>query len=333
MNPHFKSGSSVLLQAVSGASRADACGALPGRGATADGSRGFQPTDHGMLDLPRRGATLETGGCPVAANGLMRRSATRDFVGAPDRGLKPTATLTKSLRDLKSHVGFRLIRLLSLLLLSCGLCAADQRPEQIRVSFQYIEVAHSFLTEILAAKDKSGAAMHAMALAQAKDGKAKILETCMAVCRSGQKAKVGSFSELIYPVEYEPSGLGGQVGYKLVFPCPVIRSFPCFETRNTGVTFEVEPTVGPNGHVVELYFVPEIISLLRFDTMMEHKDPWGNATWRMPVFESWRVNTSVTLTDGQFEMVSVITPRSTAPAVPRKILVFVRADVIPHPSR
>ena len=259
----------------------------------------------------------------MAANGLMRR-------------LKPTATITKSLRDLKSHAAFRPVRFLSiaLLVLTCGLCAAAGRlPEHVRVSVQYIEVTHPALTEMLAAKDKGGGAMHTMALAQAKDGKAKILETCMVVCRSGQKATIESIRELIYPTEYEPT-CQGLFGPGLEIPkLPLLRpnEFTAFETRNTGVTFEIEPTVGENGHFIDLRFVPEIVSLVRFDTWMEHKDPWGEAPWRMPVFETWRVNTGVTLQDGQFEMVSVISPKANAPAVTRKILVFVRADVIPLP--
>jgi len=222
-----------------------------------------------------------------------------------------------------------------LFLLTCTFCAANQSPQHVRVSFQYIEVDHPFLTEMLAARGKGGAAMHTMTLAQVKDGKAKILETCMVVSRSGQKATVESIRELLYPTEYEPTcqGLFGPVPE--IQPPPTLRpnEFTAFETRNTGVTFEVEPTIGENGHFIDLRFAPEIISLLRFDTWMEHKDRWGEDSYRMPVFETWRVNTSVTLLDGQFEMVSVITPQPNkpAPAAPRKILVFVRADVIPLP--
>ena len=288
-----------------------------------------------MLDLPRRGATPEAGGCHLAANGLMRRFATRDFVGTPDRGLRPTATLTKSLRDLKSRSGFRPIRFLSIALLSCGLCAADVSPPQhVRVSVQYIEVTHPALTGMLAAKDKGGTAMHAMALAQVKDGKAKVLETCMAVCRSGQKATVESFSEETYMTDWQFMRRHdrGEAEPPVQSP-PSLRPVDdhAFETRKAGVTFEIEPTLGENEHFIDLRFVPEIVSLVSFDTWMEHKDPWGDSPVRMPVFETWRVNTSVTLLDGQFEMVSVITPKSTAPAVPRKILVFVRADVITLP--
>ena len=67
------------------------------RGATPDGSRGFQPTVSGCGRIVRRGATDEWGvdGDIV----FRRRSATRDAWGVRLRGLKPTATIMGSLRD------------------------------------------------------------------------------------------------------------------------------------------------------------------------------------------------------------------------------------------
>ena len=223
-------------------------------------------------------------------------------------------------------------------LLLCGICAAHQDPPKlIRVSVQYIEVTHPVLTEMLAGKEKDGPAMHAKAIALAKDGKAKILETCMVVGRSGRKATAESIREVIFPTEYQPPELQNSVPLTpeqrtAMAPNPpvnpVFRSITAFETRNTGVTFEIEPTLGANDQIIDLRFVPEIVSQIGVNTWMEHTDEWGDASLRMPVFETWRVNTSVTLMAGQFELVTVITPKSAAPAVSRKLLVFVRADVI-----
>ena len=63
-----------------------------------DGSRGFQPTG-GIIQLRlRRGATLETGG---ADPGRPHQASRRDAITSrpSNRGLKPTATFAKSLRD------------------------------------------------------------------------------------------------------------------------------------------------------------------------------------------------------------------------------------------
>ena len=73
----------------------------PGRGATLESSRGFQPTDNRVRLVIRRGATVDAGGSTTG--GFKRRSATHRVWGVANRGLKPTATITGSLRD-QRHV-------------------------------------------------------------------------------------------------------------------------------------------------------------------------------------------------------------------------------------
>ena len=74
----------------------------PGRGATSEGSRGFQPTGKRAPCSIRRGATGEWGG--GAAMRFKRRSATQDDWETANRGLKPTATIMGSLRDREAAV-------------------------------------------------------------------------------------------------------------------------------------------------------------------------------------------------------------------------------------
>jgi len=54
----------------------------------------------------------------------------------------------------------------------------------------------------------------------------------------------------------------------------------------------------------------------------------------MPIYEKWGTGTSLSLQSGKFELVSVITPKPDmpAPAVTQRILLFVRADVLPDPA-
>jgi len=73
--------------------------AVPGRGATIDGSRAFQRPDHRVSYFPRRGATVDAMASCGVARGFMRRAATPIIFGTMIRGLKPTATITMSLRD------------------------------------------------------------------------------------------------------------------------------------------------------------------------------------------------------------------------------------------
>ncbi len=97
--------------------------------------------------------------------------------------------------------------------------------------------------------------------------------------KSGQKATIEIIREFIYPTEYEPpelpqsvgsngnsggiGGIGGGGGSGGSFP--VTPATPtAFETRNTGVTLEIEPTIGENDFVIDLRFVPEIVEFEGF---------------------------------------------------------------------
>lgn len=140
--------------------------------------------------------------------------------------------------------------------------------------------------------------------------------------RSGEKALIEIIREFIYPTEYEPPelpnsigggggagdlGLGGNAG---IFP--VTPATPTsFETRNTGVTLEIEPTIGGNDFVIDLRFAPDIVE---FEGFVNYGSPiqspatdfLGNPTTvtitenriEMPVFSSRRVTTALTIYDG-----------------------------------
>ena len=211
------------------------------------------------------------------------------------------------------------------------------QQKQIRVSLQMIQVPHATLTELLAGEDQSGPALHAKATAFCKEGRARVMETSIVTCLSGNKASVDSIREEIYPTEYDSGdGLGSPVGVVELAPvAPPLRPVPmtAFETRNTGVSVEVCPTLGKGDQIVDLILAAEVVTPLRLDTWLEHVDEWGDASLRFPVFETWRFRSSVALAVGKFELVTVLSPKPTegAPAATGKLLVFVRADVLPLP--
>lgn len=140
--------------------------------------------------------------------------------------------------------------------------------------------------------------------------------------RSGQKAKIEIIREFIYPTEYEPPELPTQVGSDTVTggigtgagvsSFPVTPATPtAFETRNTGVTLEIEPTIGENDFMIDLRFAPEIVE---FEGFVNYGSPiqsggsdlLGNPVQivltenriEMPVFSARRVNTALTIYDG-----------------------------------
>lgn len=229
------------------------------------------------------------------------------------------------------------ILILLALLSSGGHAIAHQDHHPIRISVQYFSLPLLSLNELLAAEPSSDAILHDKVFALTKEGKAKLLDSNMIVCRTGQKATAESIREEIFPTETEPSdGLNGatQTDHVLTFWNPSVRpfdaAFQCnFETRNTGMTLEVEPCFEfPS--FVNLRLVPEIVSPVGLSTWMEHTDRWGKADIKFPVFETWRSNSTLTLKSGSFALVSSITPKRPLPVpfVETRILLFVRADVL-----
>lgn len=141
--------------------------------------------------------------------------------------------------------------------------------------------------------------------------------------RSGQSAKIEVIREFIYPTEYEPpelpnsvgttSGIslvpgGGQSGGSF----PVTPATPtAFETRPTGITLEIEPTIGENDFLINLKFVPEITEFEGFinygsPIQAPGTDALGNPVVsvitenriEMPVFSIRRVNSELSIYDG-----------------------------------
>ena len=155
------------------------------------------------------------------------------------------------------------------------------------------------------------------------------------VTRSGQIAKIEIIREFIYPTEFDPpeipqefanvgggdggggiaglANLAGGGGGGGVQSFPVTPTTPtAFETRNVGVTLEVDPTVGPDGFTINLRVAPEVVE---FEGFINYGSPIttggtdanGNPTQivltenkiEQPIFATRKVSTSVTIWDGQ----------------------------------
>ncbi len=141
--------------------------------------------------------------------------------------------------------------------------------------------------------------------------------------RSGDKATIEIIREFIYPTEYDPPELpgGGGGNQNNVQPADgeqaAVQAFPvtpanptAFETRNTGVTLEIEPNFGDD-NMIDLRFVPEIVE---FEGFINYGSPIqtagtdgdGNPVQvvitenriEMPIFSTRRVNTALTIYDG-----------------------------------
>ena len=227
---------------------------------------------------------------------------------------------------------------LAVLLLS-ALLANGAAAQQVRVTLRVIEVPHAQVMKWTGGAPMKGWQLHDEAVKLALAGGAEIVETNLLTVRSGNRAIADSIAEIIYPTEYEPpSGVDATPGGSLGegnFPYRYTRAFDAaftssFETRNTGVNLEIEPTIAAGGRTVDLRVYFEMIERASLTTWTEFRDPWGDASVRMPVFDSKRVTTGVSLADGVFELLNVYNAKPVAvPAVTTRMMVFVRAEVVP----
>ena len=171
----------------------------------------------------------------------------------------------------------------------------------------------------------SDAKLYAEITARVAKGQAKQESFAVLRAQSGQRSSLESMSEFRYPTEFTlpgppaPTAPAGSIA-------PVTPT--AFETRNVGFTLEIEATIGENDPIVDVRLVPETVTLADRVT-------WGQGTSQteVPVFESQRVNTSLTVVAGQPRLVG--TPsrppvsKVDADSANRVWFSFMTADVIP----
>jgi type II secretory pathway component GspD/PulD (secretin)/tetratricopeptide (TPR) repeat protein len=154
-----------------------------------------------------------------------------------------------------------------------------------------------------------------------------LLSAPQVTTKSGQRAMIEIVREFRYPTTFTPpqvpsiTGGGGTVGSVTI--SVVTPTTPqTFETRNTGVTLEVEPVVGPDGQTIDLNLVPQVVE---FEGFINYGNPifginpnggtavgtGGVSIFRptqvlltenvinQPVFSTRKVTTNVSVWDGQ----------------------------------
>jgi general secretion pathway protein D len=99
------------------------------------------------------------------------------------------------------------------------------------------------------------------------------------IVRTGQRSKIEVIREFPWPTEFDPpqipqtfgggggigGGLGGLGGSQQGSSFPVTPTTPnAFQFRNTGVTMEVEATVGEDGYTIDLNVAPEVVEFEGF---------------------------------------------------------------------
>jgi len=135
--------------------------------------------------------------------------------------------------------------------------------------------------------------------------------------KSGQRATIEIVREFRYPSEYDLPQVQASTGTAFT---PVVPTTPtAFEMKPTGITLEVEPTVGPDGYTIDLVLAPRVVE---FDGFINYGSPinasvagvitlvplvLGPGTEivatqnviNQPVFSTREVTTQVSVHDGQ----------------------------------
>src|SRR5213075_2813654 len=102
--------------------------------------------------------------------------------------------------------------------------------------------------------------------------------------KSGQRAVIEIVREFRYPTEFTQPQIpqiasSGTAAVNPITGLPIATTVPVvvtpttptkFDTRNTGVTLEVEPVVGPDGVTVDLNLVPQVVE---FDGFINYGSP------------------------------------------------------------
>lgn len=213
-------------------------------------------------------------------------------------------------------------------------------PKQIRVMVEFIEVPLPELTKLLAEPRTSGndGDLREAVAKLIESDTAKHAETQFIIARSGETATSEAILEYIYPTEYEPAEIPTTVNtgdatassLELTKNLATPPTPTAFETRNTGSTLEIQPTIGANDRIIDLRFAPELVQHIRNEIWAEWNGPQGEAHIKMPSFFSNRVNTGLTLINGQYCLVATSSANGKDGFADhqRKILIFVRGDIL-----
>ncbi len=162
---------------------------------------------------------------------------------------------------------------------------------------------------------------------------AKLVGWPMVTTQNGQRAVIEAIEEFRYATEYAPGiidfyvpeGNGAAVGpYKKLPPEIEQTQFngtpTAFETRNTGVAFEVEPTLSADERTITMTVVPQHITLKEMTkSTVEKEKTHERIIVEQPKFDTLKTTTTLTMKNGERILMGVY----PAPEPPEYLEVFI----------
>lgn len=202
--------------------------------------------------------------------------------------------------------------------LPAPLAPGQSAPQaNIRVELQVVAVPEQVGIPLVAEMKAKGKIEAANDKVQAMLGKgtAKLVGWSIVMTRSGLRAICEAIKEIRYATEYAPPTVGFEQGVSAESEIKVepkidvtsLAGVPTsFETRNAGVTLEVEAILQPDGKMIDLNLVPQHVRLKGFNkVMIEGAARTGKVIVEQPQFDSNKVTTSLTLQSGQRVLMGV----------------------------
>lgn len=211
--------------------------------------------------------------------------------------------------------------------------SAEESAAALGLTAEWIEIDLDILPSLLAkyGGNFDGKPLYEEVAALLAAGKAERREVVYGRADFGTRMKIESVDELIYPTEYDPPEIPNSVTIQNVSSDLVPRTGAtptAFETRNVGVTVEVDPVLADTG-LIHLQMSAEEVEFHGRDYQVDPKSPDADGVrgvW-MPKFYTMKVTTSIHLRVDGTALVGSFKP-STPEDASRRLLLFVHARVI-----
>jgi len=210
----------------------------------------------------------------------------------------------------------RVVVLCALLLAATAPAEPDKRWN-IRVELQVVALPDALAVPLVAElmDEKKIDPAYARIQELLANGTAKLIGWPIVTTHSGERATAEATREIRYASEYNPPTVSFTPSVSTteilkIEPKADVTLFEAtpsrFDSRNTGVYLEVEPTVSPDGKTIAVNVVPQHVRLVGFEKItIEKPETGGKVVVEQPQFDTMKVTTQLTLRNGQRVLMGV----------------------------
>ena len=197
--------------------------------------------------------------------------------------------------------------------------------KKIAMHLEWIELGHRDANRLLngAWRKRDAGELRAKLGEMIEAGDAQLVETCYGKGLSGQRLKIESVREHLYPTEWDPAEMPNKTQLDNASLRPTGANPTAIEARNVGTTVEIEPLIGVE-KVVEVNIAPEIVEYLG-DLGPGEDCPFEVKHMVQPNFYTMKLQTQVLAFVGQHNLVGTFTPSGDKD---RRVLLLLKVDVL-----